>query len=217
MSQSGHVVNVYHYLDKDMGHPVNGVQSCAGNDNLVCEWHSAKNMSILHSFLQNDTEKFWRSNDNRITVFVANIHQWLGDRHSALNLCEFPVNLTMADTEGGWVDSSVLMNRSFSPRTSWHAQSRSLTHTSVTLSLTHTLIHSRAFTYSTPYTCRKSETSNMERRGGHGERFRCFQHHPKHLHSAGKSSHSLSPSLSSSLSPFHSNISNWTTLTQHRP
>ena len=129
MSQSGHVVNVYHYLDKDMGHPVNGVQSCTGNDNLICEWHSARDLNVLHAFLQNDTEKFLRSkhnmdanfnnndthnnasfinrhlthttnHNNLLTVFVANIHQWVGDGHTMPNLCTFPVNLTMADTEG---------------------------------------------------------------------------------------------------------------------
>ena len=130
MSQSGQVVNVYHYLDKGMGHPANGVQSCEGNDNLICEWHSSRDMNLLHDFLQNDTEKFWRSNhnmetnfndndtynnasrfirrrhltatndNNLLTVFVANIHQWLYDGHTIPNLCTFPVNLTMADTEG---------------------------------------------------------------------------------------------------------------------
>lgn len=118
MSQSGHVVNVYHYVDEDMGHPVNGVQSCEGSDNLVCEWHSARDMNVLHTFLQNDNEKFLRSNHNMIvnfndslpltatnhnnllTVFVANIHQWLGDGHPMPNLCTFPVNLTMAETLG---------------------------------------------------------------------------------------------------------------------
>ena len=126
MSQSGHVVNVYHYLDKDMGHPANGVQSCEGNNNLSCEWHSSRDLNVLHAFLQNDTEKFLRSkhnmdnmdanftntsrfirrhltdtnHNNLFTVFVANIHQWVGDGHAMPNLCTFPVNLTMADTEG---------------------------------------------------------------------------------------------------------------------
>jgi hypothetical protein len=122
MSQSGHVVNVYHYVDFDMGDPVNGVQSCEGSDNLVCEWHSARDMNVLHTFLQNDNEKFLRPNqpndslpltatnhNNLLTVFVANIHQWLGDGHihqwlgdghTMPNPCKFPVNLTLAETLG---------------------------------------------------------------------------------------------------------------------
>ena len=99
---------------------MNGVLSCPGVDNLlVCEWHTARNMSVLHSFYQNDTEARLRhngnidipndndtnnapnNNNNVITVFAANVHEWVYDGHTQLNLCTFPANLTLADTEGG--------------------------------------------------------------------------------------------------------------------
>ena len=160
MSQSGHVVNVYHYLDEGMGFPVNGVQPCTGNDNLVCEWHSRKDVNQLHEFFLNDTEKFWKSSDNssltttatatstattantnHTTVFVANIHQWVGDGHTLLNLCTFPVNLTMADTEGRqcMFDSRYLILAFALALTHVHYLTHSLTHSLPTFTLFHAL------------------------------------------------------------------------------
>ena len=163
VTQSGYVVNVYHYLDYNMGFPMNGVLSCPGVDNLlVCEWHTARNMSVLHSFYQNDTEARLRhngnidipngndtnnapnNNNNVITVFAANVHEWVYDGHTQLNLCTFPANLTLADTEGGVGRCQLIIlfpSLSFSRLAVYHAQALTLP-VSLPYSLTHSLIHS---------------------------------------------------------------------------